>query len=88
LLNSWHEKALKAKQGGTLQLRSKLPFSQDHMHSEHRTAMCAIYPDLNKSGEVESVMFLIMDISEVKWIEVSIAPRLSTFFPSPDHYDH
>lgn len=41
------------------------------MHSEHRTAICAIYPDLNVSGEVESVMLLIMDISEVKCIEVS-----------------
>ncbi|KAI0391560.1 hypothetical protein F5Y17DRAFT_468155 [Xylariaceae sp. FL0594] len=86
LLHNWHEEVLKAKQGGTLQLRSKLPFSQDSMHSEHRTAMCAIYPDLNESGEVESVMLLIMDISEVKWIEEQLLEYTKRLEESEDSF--
>jgi hypothetical protein len=79
LVNRWHAKLLKEKKGGTFQLRSKLPFSQEHMQSEHKTGICAIYPDLNKSGEVEGIMLLIVDISEVKWIEVSILEFILPF---------
>ncbi|KAI1817047.1 hypothetical protein GGS20DRAFT_575124 [Poronia punctata] len=86
LLHNWREKVLNAKKGGTLQLRSKLPFSQDQMQSEYRTAICAIYPDLNESGEMESVMLLIMDISEVKWIEQQLLEYTKRLEESEDSF--
>ncbi|KAI1264426.1 hypothetical protein F5Y18DRAFT_436848 [Xylariaceae sp. FL1019] len=69
LLREWHTKVIEKKQGGTFHLRSKSPFVQDHMRSDFRTGICACYADLVGHGEVESVMFIIMDISEMKWIE-------------------
>lgn len=35
----------------------------------------AVYPDLNAAQEIESVMGLVIDISELKWIEEQLMIR-------------
>ncbi|KAI8627229.1 hypothetical protein F5Y19DRAFT_465994 [Xylariaceae sp. FL1651] len=86
LLKQWHDKAARDKKGGTFQLRSRLPFSQDYMYSDHRTGLCACYADLNQEGEVESIMLLIMDISEVKWIEQQLVNHTRRLQESEGNY--
>ncbi|KAI1771018.1 hypothetical protein F4818DRAFT_450106 [Hypoxylon cercidicola] len=75
LLVEWQKKVLKEKNGGTFQIRSKGPFRRGHMYSDYRTGICACYSDLNEEGEVESVMILTMDISELKWTEQQLISR-------------
>ncbi|KAI1760124.1 hypothetical protein GGR53DRAFT_526501 [Hypoxylon sp. FL1150] len=75
LLIEWQNKVLKEKKGGTFQIRSKEPFRRGNMYSDYRTGICACYSDLNEDGEVESVMILTMDISELKWIEQQLISR-------------
>ncbi|KAI1075165.1 hypothetical protein F5B20DRAFT_595315 [Whalleya microplaca] len=75
LLRQWQDQVLNKKKGGTFQVRSKEPFRQGQMYSDHRTGICACYSDLNEAGEVESVMILIMDISELKWTEQQLLLR-------------
>lgn len=75
LLVEWQKKVLKEKNGGTFQIRSKEPFRRGTMYSDYRTGICACYSDLNDEGEVESVMILTMDISELKWTEQQLISR-------------
>jgi PAS domain-containing protein len=60
---------LTEKTGSQFQYRSKIPFKQDNMYLDHKTALCACYADLNEEGEVETMMGFVMDISETKWVE-------------------
>ncbi|KAI2607851.1 hypothetical protein GGR54DRAFT_643934 [Hypoxylon sp. NC1633] len=75
LLLEWQDRVLKEKKGGTFQIRSREPFRRGHVFSDHRTGICACYSDLNESGDVESVMILTMDISELKWTEQQLISR-------------
>lgn len=56
LIEGWWKRVLTDKEGGQFQFRTKIPFHQGDMHADHRTAICAAYPDLNDAGEVESIM--------------------------------
>ncbi|XXH02022.1 hypothetical protein Hte_008387 [Hypoxylon texense] len=75
MLMEWQKKVLKEKTGGTFQIRSKEPFRRGTMYSDYRTGICACYSDLNEEGQVESVMILTMDISELKWTEQQLILR-------------
>lgn len=75
LVREWWERVQTEKKGGQFQIRSKLPFRQGHMYSANKTALCAVYPDLNEAQEIESVMGLVIDISELKWIEDQLTSR-------------
>ncbi|KAI0179672.1 hypothetical protein GGR52DRAFT_568439 [Hypoxylon sp. FL1284] len=75
LLVEWQRQVVKNKNGGTFQIRSKEPFRRGPMYSDYRTGICACYSDLNEEGEVESVMVLTMDISELKWTEQQLLSR-------------
>ncbi|KAK7755408.1 hypothetical protein SLS62_002635 [Diatrype stigma] len=75
LLRQWHSRILSEKSGGTFQFRSKEPFRRGNMYSEHRTGICACYADLNESDEIDSLMVLVMDISELKWTEQQLLMR-------------
>ncbi|KAK9419685.1 hypothetical protein SUNI508_07171 [Seiridium unicorne] len=75
LVIEWWQKVLINKKGGQFQYRSKIPFRQGNMYSDNRTAICAVYPDLNEAQEIESVMGLVIDISELKWIEEQLRVR-------------
>ncbi|CAJ2509574.1 Uu.00g146000.m01.CDS01 [Anthostomella pinea] len=86
LLHEWQDRALKEKKGGTFQVRSKRPFRQGNMYSEHRTGICACYPEPNEAGEVESVMVLIVDISELKWTEKQLLDRTKKLEDSEGKY--
>jgi PAS domain-containing protein len=82
----WWEKVLKQKKEGRFQYRSKVPFQQGHMHSKNRTAICTVHPDLNEAREVESIMILVMDISELKWIEEQLRIRTKALEESEGKY--
>lgn len=75
LLRQWHSRILSERSGGTFQLRSKEPFRRGKMYSEHRTGICACYADLNEFDEIDSLMVLVMDISELKWTEQQLLMR-------------
>ncbi|KAI1370810.1 hypothetical protein F4677DRAFT_341153 [Hypoxylon crocopeplum] len=86
LLLEWQERVLNGKTGGTFQIRSKEPFRRGHIFSDHRTGICACYSDLNESGEVESVMILTMDISELKWVEQQLISRTKALEESEEKW--
>ncbi|KAI4592781.1 hypothetical protein KJ359_010412 [Pestalotiopsis sp. 9143b] len=75
LVQEWWRKVLVEKKGGQFQYRCKIPFRQGHMYSDYRTAICAVYPDLNEAQEIETVMGLVIDISELKWNEQQLSIR-------------
>ncbi|OTB03175.1 hypothetical protein M426DRAFT_321970 [Hypoxylon sp. CI-4A] len=75
LLLEWQKKVLSEHQGGTFQIRSKEPFRRGHMASDYRTGLCACYSDLDETGEVESIMIFVVDISELKWTEQQLVSR-------------
>ncbi|ORY63840.1 uncharacterized protein BCR38DRAFT_474437 [Pseudomassariella vexata] len=75
LVEEWLERVRTQKKSGQFQFRIEQPFRRGQMDSDHRTAMCACYADLNEAGEVETVMALLMDISEHKWIEEQLRIR-------------
>lgn len=55
----------------TFEFRTRIPFTgstrNPHLRAEHRTGLCAAYPDFADDGEtVISVMGIIVDISETK----------------------
>ncbi|KAJ1325718.1 two-component system, NarL family, sensor histidine kinase EvgS [Microdochium nivale] len=62
------------------------------MHSQHRTAICACYPDLDNNGEVDSMMIFMMDISELKWTEEQLLTKTKELEKSEgkyrNHADH
>ncbi|KAH7029150.1 uncharacterized protein B0I36DRAFT_290562 [Microdochium trichocladiopsis] len=86
LLEEWIRLTLAQKKGGTFQIRSKQPFRQGSMHSEHRTAICACYPDLNDDGEVDGMMIFMMDISELKWTEEQLRTKTKALELSEGKY--
>lgn len=75
LVEEWWTRVLTEKSGGSFQFRCKEPFRRGHMSSDYRTIMCAVYTDLNEAGEIESVMGLTIDISELKWTEEQLLIR-------------
>ncbi|KAF3011382.1 hypothetical protein E8E14_009607 [Neopestalotiopsis sp. 37M] len=79
LVKEWWVKVLTEKKGGQFQYRCKIPFRQGHMYSDYRTAICAVYPDLNENQEIETVMGLVVDISELKWNEEQLSDRSKAF---------
>ncbi|KXJ90744.1 hypothetical protein Micbo1qcDRAFT_234633 [Microdochium bolleyi] len=86
LLNEWIQLTLEQKKGGTFQIRSKLPFRRGSRHSQHRTAICACYPDLDDNGEVDSMMIFMMDISELKWTEEQLRTKTKELEESEGKY--
>lgn len=86
LLLQWQKRVVTEKKGGTFQIHSKEPFRRGHVYSEYRTGICACYSDLNELGEVESVMILTMDISELKWTEQQLISRSKDLEESEDKW--
>lgn len=86
LVLEWWDKVLTQKKEGRFQYRTKMPFRQGHMYSDHRTAICTVHPDLNEKREIESVMGLIVDISELKWIEEQLRLRTVALEESESKY--
>ncbi|KAI0154551.1 hypothetical protein GGR57DRAFT_491970 [Xylariaceae sp. FL1272] len=76
LLRGWHSRVIQEKQGGTFHLHSKTPF----------TEICACYADMVGHNEVESVMYIIMDISEMKWIERELLDHTKKLEVSEGNY--
>ncbi len=72
--------------GGTFQIRSREPFRQGKMYSEHRTGICAYYADLNESQEVDGLMVFVIDISELKWTEQQLLLRTRELEESEEKY--
>jgi PAS domain S-box-containing protein len=75
----WH-KITVLKTSSTFQIRSKEPFRgfserSGPMNSASRTGLCAAYPDIDASGNVVSVMGIVVDISELKWTEEQVRLR-------------
>lgn len=56
------------------------------MFSERRTGICACYSDMNDSGELDSLMVLVMDISELKWTEQQLLTRTRELEASEEKY--
>ena len=73
-------RVLAMKPSQTFQIRTKIPFkmqSPEHgwMESKHRTGLCAAYPEIDEDGKFVSATALVMDISELKWIEDQVHLR-------------
>ncbi|KAI1840454.1 hypothetical protein JX266_013338 [Neoarthrinium moseri] len=86
LVLEWWTRVFEEKKGGHFQYRSKVPFRQGNMHSEQRTAICAVYPDLDHNGEIESIMGFVIDISELKWTEDQLRIRTQELEASEGKY--
>ncbi|KAI0475541.1 hypothetical protein GGR56DRAFT_517842 [Xylariaceae sp. FL0804] len=86
LIDKWHKRVVREKQGGTFQIRSNQSFRRAHMYSANRTGICACYADLNEEGDVESVMILIVDISELKWVEQQLLDYANKLEKSHEKY--
>ncbi|KAI0129763.1 hypothetical protein BJ170DRAFT_286505 [Xylariales sp. AK1849] len=86
LVTEWWTRVLSEKKGGQFQYRSKAPFRQGNMQSAQRTAICAAYADLNEAGEIDSIMGLVIDISELKWIEDQLRLRTKELEESEGKY--
>jgi PAS domain-containing protein len=74
------------KQAGTCQIRSKKPFESGKMNLPHRTGLCACYVDLDEADGKETVMCLVVDISEQKWIEDKLLERTKKLEDSESRY--
>jgi PAS domain-containing protein len=73
-------KVLAMEPSQTFQIRTKKPFkmhSIEHgsMESTHRTGLCSAYPEIDEHGKFVSATALVMDISELKWIEDQVRLR-------------
>ncbi|KAH8204277.1 hypothetical protein TruAng_001563 [Truncatella angustata] len=64
LVLEWWERVLVDKKGGQFQYRSKVPFRQGNMYSEHRTALCA---ELKWVEEQLKIRTKALEESEYKW---------------------
>lgn len=56
------------------------------MKLPHRTVLCACYVDLDEADGTETVMGLIVDISEQKWIEEQLLERTKKLEDSETRY--
>lgn len=86
MVEEWWHRLTVLKEKGQFQVRSKVPFRSGHMSSPHRTGICAVYADLAADGSVESVMGLIVDISEQKWTENQLLQRSRELVESEAQY--
>lgn len=86
IVQEWWHRVTVLKEKGQFQTRSKVPFRSGHMYSPHRTGICAVYADLAADGSVESVMGLIVDISEQKWTEDQLLQRSRELMESEAQY--
>ncbi|KAH8649046.1 hypothetical protein BX600DRAFT_388716 [Xylariales sp. PMI_506] len=84
LVQEWWDRVLNGQKGGQFQYRCKQPFHQGSMHSEHKTLICAVYPDWSESGSVESVMGIVFDVSELKWVEEQLRVQTKTLAEKMD----
>ncbi|KAJ9656073.1 hypothetical protein H2198_005233 [Neophaeococcomyces mojaviensis] len=74
ILQEWWHKVAVLKQNGSIQFRSKNAYKHGHMESPNRTGLCAAYADVDEDG-IETVMGLVVDISEQVWIQGQLLER-------------
>ncbi|KAI0023420.1 hypothetical protein F4780DRAFT_80280 [Xylariomycetidae sp. FL0641] len=86
IIHKCRAEVLRTKQGVTFQVRTKLSFRQGGMFSAHKTAICACYADTSETGDVETIMLLMVDISELKYVEQQLLNRTKELEESESKY--
>lgn len=86
MVDDWWHKITVLKQTATFQYRSKTPFKSGKMEMPYRTALCACYVDYDEDYGAETVMGLVLDISEQKWIEDQLLERTRKLEASESRY--
>ena len=85
LAKVWHTVTV-LKETEVFTYRLKQPFQSGDMYLPNRTAYAACYADLDEDGNVETVMGLVVDISEQKWIEKQLIERTKELETSEQRY--
>lgn len=85
-LHQWWHKIVVLKQVATFQYRSKVPYKNGNIEMPNRTAYATCYVDSDESGNVETIMGLVVDITEQKWIEEQLKSRSGELQKSEQKY--
>lgn len=85
-VDDWWHKLTILKQTSTFQFRLKTPFKSGQMELPYHTVLCACYVDFDEGYGIETVMSLVLDISEQKWIEDQLLERTRKLEDSETRY--
>lgn len=91
LIQDWWRCSPKEGQNGTFQVRSKEPFislskTAGPMKADNKTGICAIYADYDEERNVSTKMGLVVDISELVWIQNQVQQRTKELEQSELNY--
>jgi len=85
-MKEWWHKVTALKQSVSFTFRTKNEFKRGNMKMPHRTGFTACYADQDDEGGVETIMALVIDISEQKWIEDQLLRRTREIEESEQRY--
>ncbi|KAK5327090.1 hypothetical protein LTR70_001832 [Exophiala xenobiotica] len=85
-MKEWWHRVAALKQSVSFTFRTKNAFKSGNMKMPHRTGFAACYADRDDEGGVETIMGLVMDISEQKWIEEQLLRRTREIAESEHRY--